>query len=90
MILKDIGSIRAQMVEKPGVLIATKFMMIPGPLQAGNHLGNGITLKAKMNLDEIFQRDSALKIIGELMFQGMTLILIGLTLERTMVLYTLL
>ena len=61
-----------------------------GPLQAGNHLGNGITLKAKMNLDAIFQQDSALKIIGELMFQGMTLILIGLTLERTMVLYTLL
>ena len=90
MTLKGIDSIRVLMVEIPGELIAIKFMMIPAHLQAGSHSDNGIIHKAKMNLDVISQQDFALKIIEGLMFQDMTPIPIGSTLERITALYTLL
>ena len=61
-----------------------------GALQVGNHLDNGITLKAKMNLDVISQQDFAQIVIEGLTFQGMIHIHIGLTLEKIMALYTLL
>ena len=55
---------KSTMVEIPGELIAIKFMMIPAHLQAGSHSGNGIILKAKMNLMQ-FSAGFALKIIGD-------------------------